>query len=809
MKRPSDPSLPTPESKYARQEIPSPSPRMLKHLHTDEVPDFDLDGVHVAARTALASLPDEAHLKRLVSTDVFKENVQKQREQFFQLLRKVLEGPIGVWTLITHDAFWTSPPPPRTDFVLGSESQAWSATEASQHKDPHVVEQLRFQPPSETQIYARYCSIVQSSGMGKSRLLDEFSKGHFLIPMNLRASTDQGYPPADSEVRNFLTRRDGVNSPVSLIQHFLLALFNRTKETLERMDSTKSGRIREFREFMSKDQTMHSPGGGRSEFYDGVIAQARLALKHSSDELDSAELAQALDKLREVLNSGDEEPSTHCVYFGNDPNNHKSCTGPKSDCVDVFITFDEAHTLADSFDDKHTRESRFVVLRRILNSLSSDPLFSFFLSTTGKITQFGQPRGQDASNRINDGSLATPHPYIHLGFDQLMQSRKILVRWTTLDHVVSLECVAHMGRPLWGTRYDHGNEDVLPKLLCGHSRDGNLTNAQIYAHFDINALHNTCLIHQSPLDATRTMHEQIANHMRVCVAVGRGIESLHGIASSEPILSEAASFIMSAKDNRGELLVAAFFTWARDHVISTITPRITREKVCHHFTVKQLFKGLLSESAFLSIFGRLPSQLPFGEVFENANMHFNHVVKPQAKRLLARRFLLYFMARGAAALGTNCQPGIDAVYPYLYNSLDLDVKNVGFIIVQVKNNSSASRSKDAEIFQNMDPFKCGLLDDSDKVNGRFPIPIIRILFSLSINKSEEPSFTQMIQPLFTSYDYVCLGVDPNILRAVDPDPWDSFYNVPVPNVLRSQIPACGNHEAHFISWLSENPFHNT
>ncbi|KAI9445881.1 hypothetical protein H4582DRAFT_2069178 [Lactarius indigo] len=264
----------------------SPSPRKLKHLHedlqecetpqsTDEVPDFDLDGVH-----------------RLVSTDVFKENVQKQREQFFQLLRKVLEGPIGMWTLITHDAFWTSPPPPRTDFVLGSESQAWSATEASQHKAienswtadfidqspldglrAHVVEQLRFQPPSETQIYARYCSIVQSSGMGKSRLLDEFSKGHFLIPMNLQC-------------------------------------FNR-----------------------------------------------------SSDELDSAELAQVLDELRVVLNSGDEELSTHCVYLGNDLNNHKSCTGPKSDCVDVFITFDEAHTLADSFDNKHTHESRFVVLR--------------------------------------------------------------------------------------------------------------------------------------------------------------------------------------------------------------------------------------------------------------------------------------------------------------------------------------------------------------------------------------------------------------------------------------------------------------
>lgn len=45
-------------------------------------------------------------------------------------------------------------------------------------------------------LYARYCSIVQSSGMGKSRLMDELSKKHFLIPINLRPKGSEGvsYP---------------------------------------------------------------------------------------------------------------------------------------------------------------------------------------------------------------------------------------------------------------------------------------------------------------------------------------------------------------------------------------------------------------------------------------------------------------------------------------------------------------------------------------------------------------------------------------------------------------------------------------
>ena len=48
-------------------------------------------------------------------------------------------------------------------------------------------------------LYASYCSIVQSSGMGKSRLLDEFSKRHFLIPINLREKGSQGVLyPSDS-----------------------------------------------------------------------------------------------------------------------------------------------------------------------------------------------------------------------------------------------------------------------------------------------------------------------------------------------------------------------------------------------------------------------------------------------------------------------------------------------------------------------------------------------------------------------------------------------------------------------------------
>jgi len=42
--------------------------------------------------------------------------------------------------------------------------------------------------------YAKYTTIVQSSGMGKSHAVDETSKFHFVIPVNLREPNSTGIP---------------------------------------------------------------------------------------------------------------------------------------------------------------------------------------------------------------------------------------------------------------------------------------------------------------------------------------------------------------------------------------------------------------------------------------------------------------------------------------------------------------------------------------------------------------------------------------------------------------------------------------
>ncbi|KAI0302852.1 hypothetical protein B0F90DRAFT_1816405 [Multifurca ochricompacta] len=796
-----------------------------------------------------------------VSEDVFTENAIREEEHFFNVLKRaVREGATedDHQAVVTHNVFWTPRPPinEATEVVTGlqrlEESVVMNSWNAEFVYDAplkglknHVKRELK-SLGSDQKLYARYCSIIQSSGMGKSRLIDELSREDFLIPINLRPHGSKGLsrllisclslrnrfyriPPPDNELRDFLAGPRGSEDTALLAYYrayyFLLALFKVTQDTIVNEldphsdDANRAYRIRAFRELMSNGQNMRSVGADRQSFYNKVVAQASSGMS-AQPKADVRALFNAFDRLRDALNR---RTNRHAL-----PSEKQSQVDMD---IEIYILFDEAHSLTTPFGE-HDWRSPFTELRRILQILRKRPMWSFFLSTSAKITEFSHVHSADPSNRGRQGELIIPQPYIYLGFDQLMQTRKIS-KHSTLKDVTSLECIAHMGRPLWGTLYDHGNQVTreglidfaMEKLLCGSRGPGPLSDARIYAvlsqrlalDIDSSQYHLSSV---TPLNLAEIIHEQITYHMRVCISVGKEFESMHAVASSEPILSEAASRIMNdgrginlpvalekvfsgfsvSQEARGELLVAAWFTWARDQVVKS-KGEPCDGALCHFFTVKELFKNLFPASIFELIAKTKPSLCPqngntnqplFKDAFKRARMHFNHFIKPYEHEVLARKYLIRFMARGAAALGTNCQPGFDAVYPFLYGDIHLDVQKLGFILVQVKNNASIGPKEFNGIFRDMDPFEYELLDASDKENGIFPIPIIRLLFSLSSKgdpkvehmKYELPSDGATAldddgQALFTSYDYVCSGVSEDVLKPVaadSPDMWKALVN---------------------------------
>ncbi|KAN0134142.1 hypothetical protein V8E53_008031, partial [Lactarius tabidus] len=273
------------------------------------------------------------------------------------------------------------------------------------------------------------------------------------------------------------------------------------------------------------------------------------------------------------------------------------------------------------------------------------------------------------------------------------------------------------------------------------------------------------------------------------------------------------------RGERGELLVSTFFTWAWDLYVRQIEQFFPHKptRFCPVFSVLDLLSCLFYPDHFHTMSNSLPSVCcagffspkTFEDMFGNTKMHFNHMMQPFGTELISHLYLLKIMARGAAALGANCQPGYDMIYLFLYGTSDLIIDKVGFIMVQVKNHTN-HMAPQSQFFKAMDPFRCHLVKEADNL----AIPIVRIVFSLGRDQSAK-NFDKAGHPIFTSYDFWCSGIGPGLLQPVDEDnqnKWktllgetDKFDGVfsksKAPDVRMSQCPGGGEDDAHYDAWM--------
>jgi hypothetical protein len=112
----------------------------------------------------------------------------------------------------------------------------------------------------------------------------------------------------------------------------------------------------------------------------------------------------------------------------------------------LTLAFDEAHTISTSSDGS-TQWTTFNSLRLALRTIRELPVWSLFLSTTGKLIQFAPPPSLDMSARIIQGKLINPTPFSALGFDHLAVKCRS-DGTTTLENVVKLPYKLSLGRPL-------------------------------------------------------------------------------------------------------------------------------------------------------------------------------------------------------------------------------------------------------------------------------------------------------------------------------------------------------------------------
>ncbi|KAF8514093.1 hypothetical protein BU17DRAFT_94784 [Hysterangium stoloniferum] len=628
---------------------------------------------------------------------------------------------------------------------------------------------------NDPNVYARLLPIVQSSGMGKSRLIDEFSKKHFVVPFNLRA-WQQGYPAPDTAVLEWLTR-SGFQSHESddRFSAFLTALFEKILEVIDdpqfiqqqisdspdiaptekevALQNYPKSLPEQFRDFMTVGQMFDKQAPLRiifyadsKQLYRGIDPQTTPSKKSPQGRFKTEVLDTAL---RQIL-----------------PKINPSFLPDKEHAPILCLAFDEAHTLSQAIyeTDPSTEWTAFTSLRRALQNIRPFPIWSFFLSTTGQSDQFAPPPYRDASNRILRGELVNVKPFSALGFDHM--ARKF-DKSLTLKDVTELGFRLSLGRPLWSTRYQVGGDGVrktvitfaIEKLLCRSWQPG--MKLRVEEQFAVMSrrlaldFNTTALSGADRREADANEMVQVEKYMRVCLGVKAGFESVVTVATSEPMLTEAAATVMQhsnfkscqalrqilewpgmSKGDRGEVITCNITIDTLDRLMFQ-TKRLESESLI--VPVTSYFEALFAQGIYNGrIKDRVPSMLntmshnkSFAETFKDSRIYVTHFIKIYDSRVLSIEFLWRLAARGAGVLCADNQFGIDVALPMLYKDPDSGKEFVSVIMKQSKNDFRYSDKPIDFLFDKMSPFDLRIFDKSSD-----PPPVIRMVYALASSKSK-------------------------------------------------------------------------
>ncbi|KAF9220454.1 hypothetical protein BS17DRAFT_882413 [Gyrodon lividus] len=763
------------------------------------------------------------------------------------------------------------------------------------HIQEHVGKQLAYGPnacqtrsqKTSPEHYAQYATIVQSSGTGKSRAIDEMSKSHFVIPINLRDQTTTGYPPRDADVCSYFRAAQDQKDAFSRACAFLQALFDTTKGVLSgdilsdlaRFDKAQPAPA-QFRGYMKAAMKHGVHGEFRRKFYAVVCSEASQLVGNYKTELetvmghmgatsghrvekqfmnDTFGVKTAFQSLCEALKAFKALQS----HAGEPPKKKKKKEetaeyASKADDREwpfVIVSFDEIHTLAQVRSNQDFLFSIYGEVRRGLRPLANLPFFALFLTTTGKLEAIMPPPERDLSSRIQHGGNSLIPSFFDLGFDQVAKKVNVHSGRVTLSSVSSEDQLCTYGRPLWGTRYEIEAKEVkndiisfaASKLLSGEHYDSRKA-------LDLSSK-LACLATRLPIEFLSTSYashaeemKQVEGHLRFVLRVDENMESMITVSPSEPILSEAAYWIMQNsqfhlpdallailgglsvnKGDRGELLVMLLFTIARDTAVGhadSVGKPVSGARTC---LLTQLLRSLFdppkpsnrqdhdhvdvlkSRGHHLEPAKALPCQKLLQNVFASSVVYFNHFIKVHQHELVHINYLMYMMARGAAMLCATNQPGIDGILPFLLDGDTISASNVGVVLWQVKNDSSFTDNPDLGLFDAMDPYQVGIFTAETQV------PIIRIVFALASKKPCLKAVKCMGAKTlpFVTHDLWVAGLDKNILVPIGEETniwdallqkshgWKDIYNTDNERakVLRqSGNPAAADGKGHWIRW---------
>ncbi|KAG5650692.1 hypothetical protein H0H81_011366 [Sphagnurus paluster] len=641
--------------------------------------------------------------------------------------------------------------------------------------------------------YGRFLPIVQSSGMGKSRLVDELGKTYFTIPINLREGNSKGYPPPDIDLREFLLHYVPQN-PKDVERYlffFMVSLFETTyvvlQEKLQRCDGyvdTASN----FRLLLTEGQTVGEANAERTLFFVQVINRTRDLFRNrnlvsTGEEMNlaAAKLVQALDRRMTPDEKNEWKMTPVCM---------------------------ESQKIRD--DGRTTLED---VSKVEFMANFGRPLFGSRLQASNDIQEllmFAKIKLLGGDFRMNmryspANELACLSRRFPINFKSTLTSLEVEARQVESHLRVCLEV------------YDgfHGMMTVSPsEPVLSEAAAHLISTNKLSSPTLLWDIVNNFSVNQGDRGEFLCMQLLIQARDDVVYSKNR----LSASESEEDALSspESEEDRMSTSESEEDELSASE---SEEDRLSTSESSFDDADHYHTplmFSVTQFFKSLFHAD----ITGDLPSRAhpkhraqTFGQLFATAKMNFNHFVEVHE---LAAESLIPAAVRSAGLLCANRNLGIDGLMVFTYSDTRLHPSNVGFVLWQSQNDPGFSaHTLQRRLFDAMDPFELNLLSPEDE-----PLPIIRIIFALAAD--EEPRLINMKEEVedlgsrFTTFDYWCAGIRSSVFKPVieeDQDiwnnllaasrPWQRTYSVE-DNRAASQLRRAANPLA-----AAEASFHNS
>jgi hypothetical protein len=442
--------------------------------------------------------------------------------------------------------------------------------------------------------YSRTLIFLQSSGVGKSRLADEFGQTCPMINYVLRETDAIGFPPADDEIlslmrmdlekdqKDILTASPTKSPPTrdkaiwyhSLAVGVLQASFEELYKWIKECPATcrtalADLRYKEMALNSGPDQQLTYRPQKRIKFCQDVTKRAKeiaikLVEKRTWRQVFNTPIGSAT---RLELIKKDEKHLTGLWNAAEELKKSLEKLQPENDYDPLLVVvFDEASSLLKEPGEKEESPGRYIALNRIMSCLREYRIWFFIISTESQVGAIVPPDNAERSGDYvkdvsmrhvlakSDARLRRIPPFLALPLniedveamkDQDRELSKTLSDFGTQKHM------ALFGRRLWYAYINdpHGMNELAKQKLIGGVQDGTYDAKNVdhvFAALSFRLSLDACL-HNSK--AVHLVKNAVNSHMRVVLAMDQSSGVMQTVSPSEPIIAVAAMEYLCTEAN--------------------------------------------------------------------------------------------------------------------------------------------------------------------------------------------------------------------------------------------------------------------